>query len=281
MKWFILQSGGQHEENKDFRECFAIKHGLEKNNQEAFIYGIRHPFQFRKDVDITFIAEQYEFDWIIPLLENNKTLKIQWIVDSHVNKEMYLDVMKYCDIILHANTHYIPFYTSYFPTKKHIWFPNCVDDRYFHSNYEKEFGSKINDFIFVGSQGSQRLFYLNYLKASIGLKCFEILGKEMLRLIYTSKIHFNKSSSIDLPYRIFETIGLGTCLVTDYNSDLEKLGFKDGINCLLYRNYLECYYKVKDALIYNKWEEIGTKGNLLAKEHTYTKRLKQIIKEIL
>ena len=76
----------------------------------------------------------------------------------------------------------------------------------------------------------------------------------MIKIISEAKISFNKNLSCDINYRTFETIGLGTCLATDYNEDLSSLGFIDEKNCILYKNYNECVDKINNAIKNNLCE---------------------------
>jgi spore maturation protein CgeB len=103
-------------------------------------------------------------------------------------------------------------------------------------------------------------------------------GEEMLNLLNKAKIQFNMSVSVDVNYRNFETIGCGTCLLTNYLPELEELGFKDGVNCYMYKNFKEIGEKYNLAI--HNWEKIAKEGEKLAKNHTYVKRVESLIKEL-
>ena len=105
-------------------------------------------------------------------------------------------------------------------------------------------------------------------------------GDPMIQLILRTKIHFNLSVSVDINYRNFETIALGTCLCTNYLPELEELGFKDGLNCIMYKNYDECMHKIKEYLMTGMYEKIALEGLKLSAEHTYCKRVEGILKLI-
>ena len=104
----------------------------------------------------------------------------------------------------------------------------------------------------------------------------------MLDLISTSKVHFNKTMSPHgVNYRSLETIALGTVLLTDYKKELEEMGFVDGENCLMYRDYEECLRKYKNILKdEDKYNSILKNGLELAKKHSFTVRVANLINEI-
>lgn len=270
MKWLIIQSDGMHAKNRSFRECHALRFGLQMLGHHADVWGLRHPnFPDTPDFesyDVIFCAEQYEFDWLPNFQSIRKPLKIQWIVDLHVHQNYPIDGF-------HLAAHATKSLMNGYRAPKNIWFPNAVDDRLF---YPKSLEKRIN-MAFVGSRGGNRADSINRLERECGLQCFQAIGEDMLQIISSAKIHFNQNNGPDINYRTFETIGMGVCLLTNYDPDLERLGFIDGVNCLTYRNFEECVSKYRDAIYNRTWEKIGERGHKLSVQNTYTARLYQLI----
>lgn len=288
MKVLLLQCAGEHKgqdgwtENTFLRECFALKHAFELNNWEVDIYGPGHPaLKLENKYDILLYLEQYKhnnFPKNLKLLFS-KAIRVQWIIDLHYQgPEKYFEYSKECDIILHSTLPLMWEYNKLFQDKKHIYFPNGVDDRYFHGQGLDT--TKDENIIFVGSDHVSRREYIEKLKVDIGLKSYFTTGIDMINRICGTKIHFNKNISNDVNYRTFETIGLGTCLITNYDKQLDDLGFVDGNNCLLYNDYAEALFKIRDALTNARWLDIEKYGYELSKKHTYTNRIKDLLKEI-
>jgi len=291
MKILIIQSDGQHKgqdgwtPNWYLRECYAIQYAFQKNGHEADIWGLRHEnFSQRLDFskyDIIFCIENYETDWLPKFPDIKGPLKIQWIIDlQYRGNEAFAPISKGFDIIVNSTRCLMAGYNKYLAkNQKHIWFPNGVDDRYFTKTDEIE---KKNDIIFVGSDGINRIHFINQLVNDPKIKMKKIFatGIDMINLIKSTKIHFNKNDMVDINYRTFETIGLGTCLVTNWDKDLEPLGFIDGNNCLLYKDINECKNKILLSLKTESWKEIAKNGYELSKQNTYTKRIEKLLKEI-
>jgi spore maturation protein CgeB len=104
----------------------------------------------------------------------------------------------------------------------------------------------------------------------------------MIKAINSYNIMFNKNISIDINYRNFETMGCGTCLLTNINDQYEELGFKAG------ENYF-CYDSVENAIeIINYLKEnpqvvttVAARGHeFVLNKHTFKKRAQSLIKYI-
>lgn len=298
MSYFlILQTAGIHDGSTSFnkndylRECLSLQYALIKNNQKCDIWGPRHKEKVLRNgkiyslknmpdfaqYDYVIILENYENLWfdLKNLKKYKNLLLIHWIIDLHYQSwHYYKKISEYSDIILHSTKLLMPSYEKLFPEKNHIWFPNAIDSRYFKKNNIK----KIFDFIFVGNfVNSYRKNFIENLIKKKKLKYFMKTGNHMINLISSSKIHFNLSCSIDVNYRNFETISLGTCLCTNYLEELEKLGFKHGVNCIMYNTFDECSKYVDYYLENDRWKLLAEKGLLLSKKHTYINRVKTLL----
>ena len=62
MKTLVIQSNGEHEENRNFRECFSLKRAFEKNKIDCDIWGLGHP-NYKEGAEVDFNA----YDLIINL----------------------------------------------------------------------------------------------------------------------------------------------------------------------------------------------------------------------
>ena len=159
--------------------------------------------------------ENYEMDWLPDFSKITKPVKMQWIIDLHCQKpEIYSKTTEYMDIVLHATKSLIDDYRKLHPTKKHIWFPPAIDEQYFKL-YQRQITKNI---VFVGNI-LNRGDIIQKLNKEIGMEYYIMkTGMEMINLIGSSKIHFNKTRwQHVLNNRAFETIGLGTVLWMDTN----------------------------------------------------------------
>jgi hypothetical protein len=96
-----------------------------------------------------------------------------------------------------------------------------------------------------------------------------------------SKIVFNISIKDDINMRIFETMGTGSFLVTNYIPTLDKL-FEDGMHLVTYKNYKEMISLIDYYIRHDQERELIAKTgyNDVIAHHTYQKRWEKI-KEVI
>ena len=273
MKILIIQENGRHEKNRHFRECFCMKRALELLNQTVDIWGLGHEnFTEIPDwelYDLILNFENYDStNWVPSLSHTRNPKKFLWSIDAHcvgVEKFMAAFTNGNYDLVLQATLDYV--------NEESVWFPNCFDDSLFYPSLEKKH--------FLGFCGSllNRKQILDFLTEKYGLKQdIWVIGNDMVDVVSSYHIHFNINLANDINYRSFETLACNTMLLTNYNPQYEKLGFKDGINCMMYNDIEELRNKIElcksnPTLVRN----ISDAGFDLAKQNTYKERAKKII----
>ena len=282
----IIQSGGMHDgirtnhcKNDHMRECLAMQHAFRANGWEADVWGIRLPnFETPPDFDsydYLMTIENYELEWLPDFSKITKPVKMQWIIDLHcIPPDTFRQVTSQMDIVLHSTKSLLDGYKQMHPDKEHMWFPNSLDDRYFTNRHLK----RSKDCIFVGNLVNREPLLRVVEHCGVELHIMKT-GDEMLNLINSTKVHFNKSMSKDVNYRCFETMGCGACLLTNHLEELQELGFEDGVNCFMYKGEDEIKEKLRLAL--DNWERVGKSGEEFVKEHTYTKRVESLISALM
>lgn len=104
-----------------------------------------------------------------------------------------------------------------------------------------------------------------------------VYGIDMFRKIANSKItlniHADSSPDFASNMRLFETTGVGTCLLTDWKKNISNL-FEPDSEVVTYKSTDECIEKVKWLLDNeSKRKEIAERGRKRTmKEHTFEKR---------
>jgi hypothetical protein len=285
MKILIIQENGRHEDNRLFRECHNLSRSFERIGYECKIWGLGHPnfderFEdFYENYDVIFILENYEENNWIPDLSNIKKLKVFWSIDSHCNPAGNVNtaIKHNVDIVLNS----IESDQVLFSNKKTYYFPNAYpSDLIFPiENIEKKY------FLgFCGTPFQYRMEIMNFLenRTNIDIKKDSwILGDGMVKSINSYKIHFNYSDNDDINYRVFETLGTKTCLLTSEVENL-KTFFTDMVDVVMYKNREELIEKVEflksnEEFIY-KIAESGY--NKVIKHHTYDNRATEFIEII-
>ena len=282
MKILIIQENGRHLENREFRECFNLQRALLRKNVNTVVWGLGHnnfntPFQqIIKDIDVIILLENYESNGWLPDLNNINKLKIFWSIDSHMVLMNHITtvVKNKIDIVLNA----IESHQNYFKTSKTFYFPNA---------YPSDLISPIDGVdknIFLGFCGSllNRSEILDKLENKFELKKdIWKLGNEMVKTINGYKIHFNKTLSNDINYRIFETMGCNTLMLTNSTENINTF-FNDMENIVIYNNETELFEKLNILSSDNDLiKKISHSGYELVKNnHTYNKRADVLLKII-
>ena len=273
MRVLIIQENGRHEENRHFRECFCMQKSLKKLGHEADVWGLGHenfesvPEWDTYDVILNF--ENYDMTgWVPSLSRTSRPRKLLWSIDAHcIGMKPFLDTFrggKY-DLILQS--------TEDFVDENSVWFPNCFDQTLIKPSAPKT--------TFLGFCGSllNREQLLNFLASRYGLKKdIWLLGDSMVQAVSSYQVHFNINLANDINYRSFETIGCGTALLTNRNPQYEKLGFRDGENCLMYNNIESLCEKIEECQADPQMVEmISAAGYELSKRHTFDERAKRLV----
>lgn len=286
MKILIIQENGRHDENRNFRECFNMQRSLISLGHECVVWGLGHD-NFNENFnhiidnsDAVLILENYDQIGWVPNLTHINKLKLFWSIDSHMILDQHKrNVSNYgINIVLNA----IESDQKHFNNVKTYYFPNAYPSDLIYPMPE------ISKDYFIGFCGSllNRSNYLHKLESKFNLKTdIWKLGKNMVESINSYKIHFNKTLKNDINYRVFETMGIKTMLITNDTENIDKF-FTDMKDIVIYKNDNELYEKL-EFLKNNESEifRIAENGyNNVLKNHTYknrANRLIEIIKENL
>jgi glycosyltransferase involved in cell wall biosynthesis len=276
MKFLIIQENGRHEVSKHLRECNSLQRALQYHGELCDVWGLGHDnFDKKPDYnsyDVIINLENYDIGWVPDLSEYNKPIKLVWAIDSHCQgKEYYSNIFskgKYTKI-LEA--------TKYYVDKDRVWFPNCYDSDFITPILEIEKNTLVG---FCGNYCNRKPLF-DYLgeKISEFKLDMDVRGFNMIKTINSYKISFNKNIFCDINYRSFESLGCGTCLLTNYDDQYLELGFKDEETFITYKSKEEAVDKIlylKDNP--NLIDSISQKGHeFVKKKHTFKNRAKSLI----
>lgn len=270
MKILVIQENGRHEANRHFRECFSVQRACVRLGHECDVWGLGHesfldPIDFDR-YDLLINAENYSWDWLPNFVEIRRPLKLNWAIDAHVRGvKPYRRLMRQgrFDLTLQA--------TKDFVDAQSIWFPNCYDDELIHPLPDVKKQHRLG---FCGNRVNRGPLLDRLTKAYGLVQEISVIGEAMVRAVNEYHIHFNRNVSNDINYRSFETLGCGTVLLTNWNPQYLELGFRDEVNCLLYRDENELCSKIEKFI--DREEElrqIASRGQRLARQHTYLERV--------
>lgn len=276
MKFLIIQENGRHEISKHLRECNSLQRALLYHGVLCDVWGLGHDNYDKKpdfnSYSVIINLENYDTGWVPDLSTFNKPLKLVWAIDSHCQGKDY-----YSNIFYRGKYHKVLEATKYYVDKDRVWFPNCYDSDFITpiSGIEKN--------ILVGFCGNycNRKPLFNYISSNIpGFSLdMDVRGFNMIKTINSYKISLNKNIHNDINYRNFESLGCGTCLLTNYDDQYKELGFKEEEHFLTYRSKEEAvekinYLKNNEDVI----KKLSIQGNeFVSKKHTFKNRAKSLI----
>ena len=285
MRILIIQENGRHEENRKFRECHSFKRAFDRIGIECDIWGLGHdnfnePIEnYIKTSDVIFILENYDSENWIPDLSKEKKLKIFWSIDSHCNPNGNINTSEKhnVDIVLNA----IESDQSLFKNRKTIYFPNAYPSDLISPLTEVE---KKYFLGFCGTPFQYRVNLMDFIEKQLSLKIQKdsyVLGDGMVKSINSYNVHLNYSDNDDINYRVFETLGTKTCLLTSKVENLDTF-FVDMEDIVMYSTFDEALDKIKilqkNPDLISKISESGYKK--VIENHTFDIRAKELIKII-
>ncbi len=205
--------------------------------------------------------------------------KACYLIDSHINLKMHLEISKVYDHVFIAQREYLDDFRKAGIKNVH-WLPLGADPE-IHSKFSQV---KKHDIGFVGSvhPGTRREVLLNGLARGFNLYKERSFWTDMSRVFSESKMVFNNAILNDLNMRFFEVMSTGSFLFCDMAEKSgqdemfiagEDYGLYDGKN--IFRQ-AEFYLENDDLR-----EAIALRGmQIVHNAHTYKHRTDEIIKLI-
>lgn len=284
----IVQSAGEHLENREFRESLCIKRALDLIGVPNTVWGKGYPTfaipfpKISKDFDILLIVENYDFSWI-PDLKEFKGAKIMWSIDSHLVFDKHAEFVTAQEIklVLDSNVMMTPKWTE--RKIDSVWFANCYDHLLIKPKLDIQKSHVIG---FCGSRGHQeRDAQLDEITEQMKARSIElkqdilVIGDNMVNAVNSYMIHWNMNIANDINYRTFETCGCQTALLTNYTNGLDML-FDVENEVITWASPVELLQKAqrycKDITECMRIAKNGYERAL--RDHTYEARMNNLIK---
>ena len=268
--------------NELFREALCFQRAFSRKGIIADVFDPKVDTAFWKKIneyDIILILQNYDLRLLdSTALINAPGYKVFWSIDSHKAAE---DHKNFClginaDHVLVSSLTYLGVYLN--TGLEASWCPNCYPADLIHPSLPSGKVSVKNDVGFCGSVGNRGEWIKGIADRFDMCLAINILGKEMVSAIRSFKVHWNRNEADDINGRTFETMGAGTCLLTNKTPGISKL-FEDGKHLVLYETMEECFCKLKELLDdENKRLLIGINGfSIVRALHTYDNRVDRII----
>ncbi len=205
-----------------------------------------------------------------------------YLIDSHLNLEIHLEWAKHFDFVFIAQLEYVPIFRER-SNPNTFWLPLAADE----TVHAKRSNVKKYDVGFVGSINSsihnRRKNLLDKINSYVPVAYKRCFDSEMAEFFSESKIVFNNAIKNDLNMRVFETLSIGSMLLTDrtIGNGQEEM-FKDGEDLVVYEDD-EIVEKVKYYLEHDEErEKIARRGYEISHAaHTYFHRVEELLDVVI
>jgi hypothetical protein len=281
----MVQERGRHEANWQFRESENFRRAFAKLGVKCEVWGLGQPTfstpfeEIAKDYDVVFVVENYDQQQWLPDFSKVNKLKVFWSIDSHcaLYQHVFFSKISNFDIHLNSTQGYLKHFTSH--SGKCLWFPNAYPDDLIDHRPQVQ---KVHDLGFCGSMISGRVKWLDAISQYVPVhRDVFVIGDRMVDALNSYKIGLNKTLADDINYRMFETLGAKTLLLSNVVSGMHQL-FTPDKHMIAYKSLDELVEKARYYLAQPKKAlEIAEAGySHIRSHHTYYERAKRLLEII-
>ena len=278
----MVQERGRHAANWQFRESENFRRSFTKLGVKSEVWGSGQPIfttpfeEIVKDYDVVFVMENYDQQRWLPDFSKVNKLKVFWSIDSHcvLGQHVFFSKISKFDIHLNSTEGYLKHFARHSP--KCVWFPNAYPDDLIDHRPQVQ---KVHDLGFCGSMISDRVQWLDAISQHIPVRRdVFVIGDAMVDALNSYEIGLNKTLADDVNYRVFETVGAKTLLLSNLVPTIDQLLTPDK-HFISYDSLQDLVDKAKYYLEHSdKALEIAEAGyNHVRVHHTYYERTKQLL----
>jgi hypothetical protein len=285
-KLFVLPGFGSRQSNKNILALTYERNWELPDGWHANYFDIHSPFTFITSpgliIEREFNDGKAVYDWLYKRVFRKKTLKAFWFIDAHVSDK---ERMSYCnnfDFVFVAHSPYIDIVKKNTACKNIFWLPLCYPGM--PGDIQQNIATSRYPVSFIGRFGNgfeARNEMINFLRKEYNGNFFtttDFINSK--KLIQESAVTTNCSIKDDLNFRVFETLGYGTELVTNHVSDLDKIeGLKDKLYYFHNLNELKGQVDqvINDSAVKHDMPEIQ---QWIRERHTMKSRLAEMLEMI-
>ena len=279
----LIQERGRHAANWNFRECENLRRSFLRLGIRCDVWGPGYETfltpldRVAREYDVLFVVENYDSLGWLPDLSGFRQVKVFWSIDSHCMLRRHIDLAKRSrfDIHLNSTAGYLDYFRPYSDVVE--WFPNAYPCDLISPQTA---ATAAHDVGFCGTMIQDRKRWLARL-SRLGLPVHAdvfVLGNAMINAIVSYRIGLNKTIADDLNFRIFETLGCGTFLLTNEVDHLDAL-FTPGLHLVTYSSPEDLVAKARHYLSSpDERAGIAMAGHAHARQHhTFDARARRLV----
>ncbi len=210
----------------------------------------------------------------VSFMNDLSCLKACYLIDTHLHMDRHLETARLFDVVFLAQKSFVPAFSER-SGKPVFWLPLACDPE-IHRPYpvHEEW-----DLVFAGSIQNplqDRARRLKRLALRFSVRSERVFLEDMSRFLSGGRVLFNSSVRNDLNMRVFESLAIGKCLLTDDVPGLSDF-FVSGEDLMVYddRTLVETVrFLLENPDVRQQMAETGRKKVLAS--HTYLDRAMQL-----
>ncbi|MCL4462109.1 MAG: glycosyltransferase [Nitrospirae bacterium] len=208
-------------------------------------------------------------------LKQIECLKACYLIDTHLHADSHLAMAREFDVVFLAQKAFVPLFQTVLD-RPVVWLPLACDPD-IHCPYPVE---EDVDVTFAGSIQSplqERTRRLKRLSTRFSVRTDRVFLSEMARFLSSGRILFNASVKNDLNMRVFESLAIGKCLLTDDVPGLREL-FVPGEDLAIYddRSMIETVRSLLEDPE-RRWRLAASGRQKVLASHTYLHRARTMV----
>jgi hypothetical protein len=196
--------------------------------------------------------------------------KACYLIDTHLHQERHIEMARSFDLVFLAQREFVTSFQERLD-RPVFWIPLACDPE-IHRPYPEE---EVFDIVFAGSfhnPQQERVRRLKRLALRFSVQANRVFLEDMSRFLSKGRLLFNAAVRNDLNMRVFESLAIGKCLLTDEVPGLSDF-FTPGIDLMVYdeRDLVEKAWFLLENPDVRKEMALSGREKVLAR-HTYLHR---------
>ena len=220
--------------------------------------------------DFIIVTEQESFSWL-PNFQSMTSLTVMFFDCLHCTSWIKCRLLAMeTDFSIHSTSAWISSFSEFVPRKCQVHLPLAC------CRYEFPETEAVHRFGYYGAV-STFSGLIKFLQERMQLHYEPSVGDRFLKLCSETDITLWHVSSAEVSLEMFQIVASGSVLCTNYLPELERLGFEDGTNCIMFDSIHDLANKLKCVTTGNALPLLKRGSRALVQKLSISKRAKELL----